>query len=110
MEIVCSIYRPSSLLGIGVYYDVHDSAQQDKVLGTLENDTIIAKEIPPGPRKIWASTEVKDETYIDAKPNKIECIKGSVGFGIIVGHLNYMLLIKRLARMILEKLLRAEVK
>jgi len=80
------IYRPSSLLGIGVYYDVHDSAQQDKVLGTLENDTIIAKEIPPGPRKIWARTEVKDETYIDAKPNKIECIKGSVGFGIIVGH------------------------
>jgi len=80
------VYRLSSLMGMGVYYDIHDSAQEDKVLGTLENDTIIAQEIPPGPRKIWARTEVKDEVNIDAKPNEINCIKGSVGFGLIVGH------------------------
>jgi hypothetical protein len=79
------VYRPSSFIGGGVYYDIHDSSQNDKVLGTITSGSVIEAELPPGPRKIWAKTESKPAIPLTIQAGKTECVEAGVSMGILVG-------------------------
>ena len=79
------VYRPSGFIGGGVYYDVKNQTNNDNIIGTLRNGGFIYKEMTPGKKILWAKTEAKHEVPVNVKENEIACIKGGVGFGIIVG-------------------------
>ncbi|UFS61834.1 DUF2846 domain-containing protein [Sulfurimonas sp. HSL-3221] len=81
------IYRPSSFIGGGIYYDIHvtDQDGNDKVIGTLRNGGYFQYTSQPGEKEFWAKTEAKSSVTIDIEPNKMYCIKGEVGIGFIAG-------------------------
>jgi hypothetical protein len=84
------VYRPSSFVGGGVYYDIHaNDNNKDEVIGTLRNGGFIEKEIAPTENvEIWAKTESKASVSLDMKPNETYCVKGGVGIGFLVGRPN----------------------
>lgn len=93
------VYRPSSFIGGGVYYDVHtnDDNNKDEIIGTLRNGGFIEKEITPKENtEIWAKTESKASVSLDMKPNETYCIKGGVGIGFLVGRPNLEIVDKTL--------------
>lgn len=81
------IYRPSSFVGSGVFYDIHTSTNnnQDNVIGTLRNGGYIETEIEPGEVEVWGKTESKSSVTLDAQANNMYCVKGTVGIGLLVG-------------------------
>ena len=79
------VYRPSSFVGGGMYYDVHDKNDNNKVIGTLKNGGYIAKQMEPGKNVLWAKTEVTREVTVTVKENDFVCVRGKVGFGIVIG-------------------------
>jgi len=79
------VYRPSAFYGGGVFYDLHDSAQGDKVLGTITSGSVIAAELEPGSREIWAKTEAKVSVPVTIEAGKTQCVKAGVGMGLLVG-------------------------
>ena len=92
------VYRPSSFLGSGIYYDIHtNDNNKDEIIGTLRNGGFIEKEITPTENtEIWAKTESKASISLDVKPNEIYCVKGGVGVGFFVGRPNLELVDKAL--------------
>lgn len=81
------VYRPSSFLGGGVFYDVHNTNQQnnDLVIGELRNGGYIEAEVSVGENEIWGQTEAKSSVTIDIKKGETYCVKGGVGIGLLVG-------------------------
>jgi len=79
------VYRPESFVGGGVYYDVHDGAQKDKVLGTIVSGSVVAAELNPGVHEIWAKTEAKAGVPVTMKRGATQCIKAGVTMGVFVG-------------------------
>lgn len=92
------VYRPSSFMGGGVYYDIHtNDNNKDEIIGTLRNGGFIEKEITPTENtEIWAKTESKASVSIDMKPNETYCVKGGVGIGFLVGRPNLEIVDKAL--------------
>ncbi|QKF66660.1 DUF2846 domain-containing protein [Arcobacter venerupis] len=91
------VYRPSSFIGGGVYYDIHTNNNKDEIIGTLRNGGFIEKEITPNENtEIWAKTESKASVSIDMKPNETYCVKGGVGVGFLVGRPNLEIVDKTL--------------
>ncbi len=84
------VYRPSSFVGGGVYYDIHASYNnKDEIIGTLRNGGFIEKEMTPTENiKIWAKTESKSSLSLDMKPNETYCIKSELKIGFLVGKPN----------------------
>jgi len=79
------VYRPSSFIGGGVYYDVKNKNNDDEVIGTLRNGGFISKEMTPGKKILWAKTEATSTVAVDVKENDIVCIQGTVNMGLLVG-------------------------
>ena len=79
------VYRPSSFVGGAVYYDIHDGGQKDKVIGTITSGSLIAKELNPGTREIWAKTEAKAGVPVTLKRGKSQCIVAGVSMGLFIG-------------------------
>ncbi len=79
------VYRPSSFIGGGVYYDVKNQNNNDEVIGTLRNGGFISKEMTPGKKTLWAKTEATSTVPVEVKANEIVCVKGGVGFGFLAG-------------------------
>ena len=79
------VYRPSSFIGGAVYYDVHDGAQKDKVLGTIVSGSVIASELKPGTHEIWAKTEAKVGVPVSIRSGTTQCVKAGVGMGLFIG-------------------------
>lgn len=79
------IYRPSGFVGAGVYYDVKNETDNDHVIGTLRNGGFISQEMTPGKKVLWAKTEARHSIPVNVKENEIVCVKGGVGFGILIG-------------------------
>lgn len=79
------IYRPSSFLGAGVYYDVKNENNNNEIIGTLRNGGYISKELTPGQKVIWAKTESTSKVMVNVIENDFVCVKGSVGIGFVVG-------------------------
>ncbi|MCD4757821.1 MAG: DUF2846 domain-containing protein [Arcobacteraceae bacterium] len=79
------VYRPSSFIGGGVYYDVKNKNNDDEVIGTLRNGGFISKEMTPGKKILWAKTEATSTVAVYVKENDIVCIQGTVNMGLLVG-------------------------
>ncbi len=92
------VYRPSSFVGAGVYYDIHtNNNKKDEIIGTLRNGGFIEKEITPNENlEVWAKTEAKSSVSFDIKPNETYCVKGGVGVGLLVGRPNLEIVDKAL--------------
>lgn len=76
------VYRPSSLMGAAMYYDVK---VDNKVIGTLDNGEYIKKELRPGKKIIAATTESTVSLPVTIQKNKMTCVKAGIGFGVVVG-------------------------
>ena len=79
---VVYIYRPSSLVGGGVSYNVKVG---ETVITTLYNGGYYPYLVEPGETEFWAQTESKSSVTLDIKPGQTYYIKGTVGVGFIVG-------------------------
>lgn len=79
------VYRPSSFIGAAVYYDIHDGSQNNKVLGTITSGSVVASELNPGYREIWAETEARVGAPVSINRGATQCVKAGVGFGLFVG-------------------------
>lgn len=92
------VYRPTSFVGGGVYYDIHvNDNNKDEIIGTLRNGGFIEKEMTSTENiEIWAKTESKASVSLDLKPNETYCIKGGVGIGFLVGRPNLEIVDKTL--------------
>jgi len=82
------IYRPSSLIGGGVSYDVKVG---ETPVTTLHNGGYYPYFSQPGEVEFWAKTESKSSVTLDVKPGQIYYIKGTVGVGFIVGRPHLMI-------------------
>ena len=84
------VYRPSSFVGSGVYYDIHvtNPMTPDFIAGELTNGAYLKIDVPTGESEIWGKTEAKSSVTLDVKDGDIKCVKGSVGMGLFVGRPN----------------------
>jgi len=84
------VYRPSSFVGGGVYYDIHvtNPSNSDFIAGELVNGSYVQIDIPSGESEIWGKTESKSSVTLDIKKGETYCVKGGVGIGFIVGRPN----------------------
>ena len=84
------VYRPSSFVGGGVYYDIHvtNPSNPDFIAGELVNGSYVQIDIPSGESEIWGKTESKSSVTLDVKKGETYCVKGGVGIGFIVGRPN----------------------
>ena len=80
---VVYLYRPSSFIGGGVYYDV--KANGKEVVTTLYNGGYYPYVTEPREIEFSAKTESTDAVTIDVKPGQTYFLKGTVGVGFIVG-------------------------
>ena len=85
------VYRPSSVLGMGVYYDIHvtNPTNPDLIAGELVNGSYVEVDVPVGENEIWGRTESKSSVTLDVKNGETYCIKGGVGIGFLVGRPNF---------------------
>jgi len=81
------IYRPSSLMGAAVSYDMHakKSATNDQFIGNLSNGAYIKYITEPNEIEFWGKTESRSSVTLDIEANKMYCIKGEVGIGFFIG-------------------------
>lgn len=81
------IYRPTSFMGAGVYYDMHatNTTMPDFTAGTLRNGGYVQMDLPIGESEIWGKTEAKSSVTLDIKNGETYCIRGGVGVGFFVG-------------------------
>ncbi len=84
------VYRPSSLLGAGVYYDIHvtNPSNPNLIAGELVNGSYLKIDVPVGESEVWGQTESKASVTLDIKNGETYCVKGGVGIGFIVGRPN----------------------
>lgn len=82
------VYRPNSLIGSAVRYDVY--ANNDLVCHLIRGGYCLyyAK---PGEVEFWGKTESKGSITIDVKSGKEHYVKGSLSFGLLVGRPNFSL-------------------
>jgi|GEM_PF-583524 len=76
------MYRLKAFAGGGVQFDMHVN---DKLVCVLANGGYYPYFIEPGKTTVWTRTEVKREVTFVAEAGNTYYIKGSVGFGIMVG-------------------------
>ncbi len=79
------VYRPPEFVGGGLFYDIHDGAQNDKVLGTIVSASVVSAEVDPGVHDIWAKTEARVDQNLTVKAGEIQCIRAGAGMGIMIG-------------------------
>jgi len=88
------LYRPSSLMGGGVSYDVKTG---DTVITTLRSGGYYPYFSAPGEKEFWAQTESKSSVTLDVKAGQTYYIKGEVGVGFIVGRPQLMVVAPEIA-------------
>lgn len=84
------VYRPSSFVGGGVYYDIHvtNPSTPDFIAGELVNGSYVQIDIPSGESEIWGKTESKSSVTVDVKNGETYCVRGGVGIGFLIGRPN----------------------
>jgi hypothetical protein len=58
----------------------------DLIAGELVNGSYVKVDVPKGKNEIWGKTEAKSSIMLDIKEGDIQCVKGSVGMGLFIGH------------------------
>lgn len=81
------VYRPNSILGGAVHYDVH--AGNDDVICDLVRNGYSPYYANIGELELWGKTESKSSITIDVKPGQEHFVKGGLSMGFIVGRPNF---------------------
>lgn len=76
------IYRPSSVIGGAVSYDVKVG---ETVITTLYKGGYYPYFPTPGELELWAKTEARTAVTLDVKAGETYYVKGTVGVGFFVG-------------------------
>jgi hypothetical protein len=84
------VYRPNSIIGSAVRYDVHAN---NEVICTLVRGGYCLYYAMPGEVELWGQTESKGTITIDVKAGQEHFIKGSLSFGLVVGRPNLTLMV-----------------
>jgi len=71
------IYRPNSMVGYMVSYDIKDANNDHQTLGTLKNNGYIFKEVEPGQKALYGLHK-QFKTNISIKKNQIICLKSFI--------------------------------
>ena len=81
------VYRPNSILGGAVHYDVH--AGNDEVICDLIRNGYCLCFANIGELELWGKTESKSSITIDIKSGQEHFVKGGISMGFIVGRPNF---------------------
>jgi hypothetical protein len=84
---VVYVYRPSSIIGGAVAYDVKVG---ETVVTTLHNGGYYPYVATPGEVEFWAKTESRSAVTLDVKAGEAYYIKGTVGVGFLMGRPHLM--------------------
>jgi hypothetical protein len=83
---VVYVYRPNSLMGGAVHYDVH--AGENEILCDLIRGGYCLHYSKPGELELWGKTESRGSVTVDVKAGKEHFVKGGVSLGFLVGRPN----------------------
>jgi hypothetical protein len=76
------VYRPSSLMGAGMHYDVKVNSH---VIGSMDNGEYMSKELSHGQKVVSATTESTTTLPVNIQKGKMTCVRAGIGFGVLVG-------------------------
>jgi predicted small lipoprotein YifL len=82
------IYRDSKFVGGGVSYTVNGNGAP---LAKLSSGSYFVYHALPGEVEFTAQTEAKTSVTVDVKAGEVYYVKGTVGWGVFVGHPHLML-------------------
>jgi hypothetical protein len=82
------IYRDSKFVGGAVSYTVSGNGTP---LAKLSSGSYFVYHAPPGEVEFTAQTEAKTSVTVDVKAGEVYYVKGTVGWGVFVGHPHLML-------------------
>ena len=86
---VVYVYRPNSMIGGAVHYDVH--AGENEVLCDLIRGGYCLYYAKPGELELWGKTESRSSITVDVKAGQEHFVKGGLSLGFIVGRPNFSL-------------------
>ena len=72
------VYRPNSILGAAVHYDVHAGTTNDEVLCDLIRGGYCLYYAIPGEVELWGKTESKSTITVDVKAGQEHFVKGGL--------------------------------
>jgi hypothetical protein len=77
------LYRPGKMTGFMIGYDVHvgDSVSYRARNGSQGE----VRRLVPGPVKVWAKTEAREEITLDVQPGREYYVRCTIGAGAVVG-------------------------
>lgn len=84
---VVYVYRPNSIMGAAVHYDVH--AANDEVICDLIRNGYCLYYAKPGELELWGKTESKSSITVDVKSGQEHFVKGGLSMGFMVGRPNF---------------------
>lgn len=84
---VVYVYRPNSILGGAVHYDVHPG--NDDVICDLIRNGYCIYYSKPGELELWAKTESRSSITVDVKSGQEHFVKGGLSMGFFVGRPNF---------------------
>jgi cell division septation protein DedD len=84
---VVYVYRPNSILGAAVHYDVHPG--NDDVICDLIRNGYCVYYSKPGELELWGKTESRSSITIDVKSGQEHFVKGGLSMGFLVGRPNF---------------------
>jgi hypothetical protein len=84
---VVYVYRPNSILGGAIHYDVH--AANDEVICDLIRNGYCLYYAKPGELELWGKTESRSSITIDVKSGQEHFVKGGLSMGFMVGRPNF---------------------
>lgn len=76
-------YRPGKMTGFLIGYDVH---MGDSLVYRARNGSQVGvRRRVPGPVRVWAKTEVREEIVLDVQPGREYYVRCTIGMGALVG-------------------------
>ena len=82
------VYRPSALKGAAIHYDIKAN---DNYIGHIRNGGYFDAELQPGNYNLTAQTEVERGISVPLQAGEIQCVKTSVGLGLLAGRPKFSL-------------------
>jgi hypothetical protein len=89
------VYRPNSILGGAVHYDVH--AGNDEVICDLIRNGYCIYYSKPGELELWGKTESKSTITVDVKAGQEHFVRGGISMGFFIGRPNFTMTDKKTA-------------
>lgn len=87
---VVYVYRPNSIMGAAVHYDVHVGINNEVICDLIRGGYCLYYSTP-GEVELWGKTESKSSITVDVKSRQEHFVKGGLSMGFLVGRPNFTL-------------------